>query len=34
MLYNSHAGKKYYIDNFSKDAQDILKDLINDYYDK
>ena len=34
MLYNSHTGKKYYIDNFSKDAQDILKDLINDYYDK
>ena len=34
MLYDSHAGKKYYIDNFSKDAQDILKDLINDYYDK
>ena len=34
MLYDSHTGKKYYIDNFSKDAQDILKDLINDYYDK
>ena len=34
MLYNSHTGKKYYIDNFSEDAQDILKDLINDYYDK
>ena len=34
MLYDSHGGKKYYIDNFSKDAQDILKDLINDYYDK
>ena len=34
MLYNSHTGKKYYIDNFSKDAQDILKDLINDYYNK
>ena len=34
MLYDSHAGKKYYIDNFSKDAQDILKDLINDYYNK
>lgn len=34
MLYDSHAGKKYYIDNFSEDAQDILKDLINDYYDK
>ena len=34
MLYDSHAGKKYYIDNFSKDAQDMLKDLSNDYYDK
>lgn len=34
MLYDSHAGKKYYIDNFSEDAQDILKDLINDYYNK
>ena len=34
MLYNSHTGKKYYIDNFSKDAQDILKDIINDYYNK
>ena len=34
MLYDSHAGKKYYIDNFSKDAQDILKDIIKDYYNK
>ena len=34
MLYNSHTGKKYYIDNFSKDAQDILKDIIKDYYNK
>ena len=34
MLYDSHAGKKYYLDNFSKDAQDILKDIIKDYYNK
>ena len=34
MLYDSHTGKKYYIDNFSEDAQDILKDIIKDYYNK
>lgn len=34
MLYSSHTGKKYYLDNFSKDAQDILKDIIKDYYNK
>lgn len=34
MLYNSHTGKKYYLDNFSEDAQDILKDIIKDYYNK
>ena len=34
MLYDSNAGKKYYLDNFSEDAQDILKDLINNYYNK
>lgn len=34
MLYDSHTGKKYYIDNFSKDAQGILKDIIKDYYNK
>ena len=34
MLYDSHAGKKYYLDNFSEDAQDILKDIIKDYYNK
>ena len=34
MLYDSNAGKKYYLDNFSQDAQDILKDLINNYYNK
>ena len=34
MLYDSHTGKKYYLDNFSKDAQDILKDIIKDYYNK
>ena len=34
MLYDSNAGKKYYLDNFSEDAQDILKDLISNYYNK
>ena len=34
MLYDSHAGKKYYLDNYSEDAQDILKDIIKDYYNK
>lgn len=34
MLYDSHTGKKYYLDNFSEDAQDILKDIIKDYYNK
>lgn len=34
MIYNSSNGKKYYIDNFTKDAQDILDDLIKNYYSK
>ena len=34
MLYDSNADKKYYLDNFSEDAQDILKDLISNYYNK
>ena len=34
MLYDSNTGKKYYLDNFSEDAQDILKDLISNYYNK
>lgn len=34
MLYDSHTGKKYYLDNFSEDAQDILKDIIKNYYNK
>ena len=34
MIYNSHSGKKYYLDNFTEDAQEILKDLIDNYYSK
>lgn len=34
MIYDSHSGKKYYLDNFSKDMQDILHDLITNHYSK
>lgn len=34
MIYDSHSGKKYYLDNFSEDMQDILYDLINNHYSK
>ena len=34
MIYDSHSGKKYYLDNFSEDMQDILHDLIANYYSK
>ena len=34
MLYDSQSGKKYYLDNFSKDMQEILHDLIANYYSK
>lgn len=34
MIYDSHSGKKYYLDNFSKDMQEILHDLIANYYSK
>ena len=34
MLYDRNSGKKYYIDNFSEDMQDVLKDLITNYYSK
>lgn len=34
MVYDSHSGKKYYLDNFAEEAQDMLKDLIKDYYSK
>ena len=34
MIYDSHSGKKYYLDNFSEDMQEILNDLITNYYSK
>ena len=34
MIYDSHSGKKYYLDNFSEDMQDILNDLITNHYSK
>ena len=34
MIYDSHSGKKYYLDNFSEDMQDILHDLIVNHYSK
>ena len=34
MIYDSRLGKKYYLDNFSKDMQEILHDLIANYYSK
>ena len=34
MIYDSHSGKKYYLDNFSEDMQDILHDLITNHYSK
>ena len=34
MIYDSHSGKKYYLDNFSEDMQDILHDLIANHYSK
>lgn len=34
MLYDSQSGKKYYLNNFSKDMQEILNDLITNYYSK
>lgn len=34
MLYDSQSGKKYYLNNFSEDMQEILNDLITNYYSK
>ena len=34
MVYDSHSGKKYYLDNFSEDMQEILHDLITNHYSK
>jgi len=34
MLYDRNSGKKYYIDNFSEEMQDVVKELIANYYSK
>lgn len=34
MIYDSQSGKKYYLNNFSEDMQEILNDLITNYYSK
>ena len=34
MIYDSHSGKKYYLDNFSEDMQEILHELIVNHYSK
>lgn len=34
MMYDRNTGKKYYIDNFNESMQDVIKDLIQNYYSK
>ena len=34
MIYDRNSGKKYYIDNFSEEMQDVVKELIANYYSK
>ena len=34
MMYDRNTGKKYYLDNFSEEMQDVIKDLITNYYSK
>lgn len=34
MICDSRSGKKYYLDNFSEDMQEILHELIVNYYSK
>lgn len=34
MMYDRSTGKKYYLDNFSEEMQDVIKDLITNYYSK
>ena len=34
MIVNENTGKKYYLDNFTEDAQDMLQELIKNYYSK
>lgn len=34
MMYDRNTGKKYYLDNFSEEMQDVVKDLITNYYSK
>lgn len=33
-MITNKEGKKYFLDNFPKDVQDVLKDIIKEYYDK
>ena len=32
MFYNKHSGKKYYLDNFPIEMQELIQDLIKNYY--
>lgn len=34
MMYDRGSGKRYYLDNFSEEMQDVIKDLITNYYSK
>jgi hypothetical protein len=34
MMYDRNTGKRYYLDNFSEEMQDVVKDLITNYYSK
>ena len=34
MLYDQQSGKRYYIDNFSNDMQEMIREIIKDYYNK
>ena len=34
MMYDRNTGKRYYLDNFSEEMQDVIKDLITNYYSK
>lgn len=33
-LYNREKGKMYFLDNFSEDAREMIKELIKEYYSK
>lgn len=34
LIYNQNTEKTYYLDNFSEDARDMIKELIKEYYGK